>query len=166
VALHCRYFSITTLTTVGFGDVSPVTEPGRFVVVLEMLCAVTIIPFELTSISRTLAAEDEELKGASGTAEVAEAEVNAEVNAFTEAQAAAVTAATAAATAAEARATTAEARAAAAEARAAAAEEKARVMAAEVRAMAAEVRATKAEARATAAESRVAEARGSGSQDR
>jgi voltage-gated potassium channel Kch len=35
------YFSVTTLTTVGFGDIVPATQEGRFVVALEMIAAVT-----------------------------------------------------------------------------------------------------------------------------
>jgi voltage-gated potassium channel len=52
------YFSITTLTTVGFGDVVPITQGGRFVVACEMVAAITLIPFELSSLSRTLAAAE------------------------------------------------------------------------------------------------------------
>lgn len=51
------YFSITTLTTVGFGDVVPVTGLGRFVVTLEMMAAVTLIPFELAALSQALSDE-------------------------------------------------------------------------------------------------------------
>ena len=42
------YFSITTLTTVGFGDVVPITQSGRVIVALEMIAAVTLIPLEVT----------------------------------------------------------------------------------------------------------------------
>ena len=62
--LDALYFSITTLTTVGFGDVVPISQAGRAVVALEMICAVTIIPFELTSLSRTLADDEQRRKGA------------------------------------------------------------------------------------------------------
>ena len=37
------YFAITTLTTVGFGDLVPTTEIGRLIVAGEMLAAVTFI---------------------------------------------------------------------------------------------------------------------------
>ena len=54
------YFSITTLTTVGFGDVYPITPSGRFVVALEMIAAVTVIPLELTGLSRVASLEADE----------------------------------------------------------------------------------------------------------
>jgi len=56
------YFSLSTLTTVGFGDVVPLSEPGRLAVCAEMVCAVTIIPFELTSLSRTFSEEEQRRK--------------------------------------------------------------------------------------------------------
>lgn len=56
------YFSLSTLTTVGFGDVVPISEPGRLAVCAEMVCAVTIIPFELTSLSRTFTEQEQRRK--------------------------------------------------------------------------------------------------------
>ena len=44
------YFAITTLTTVGFGDLVPTTEIGRLIVAGEMLAAVTFIPYEVTQL--------------------------------------------------------------------------------------------------------------------
>jgi len=38
------YFGLTTLTTVGFGDIAPVTLPGRLVVMASILVGVAIIP--------------------------------------------------------------------------------------------------------------------------
>ena len=46
-------------------DVYPVTPQGRFVVALEMLAAVTVIPFELTALSRALSEEQAALSRAS-----------------------------------------------------------------------------------------------------
>ena len=82
------YFSVTTLSTVGFGDITPVTQLGRSAVVLQMVAAVTIIPFEITKLvqassvaapppSATAAGEDEpqvvqgDATGRDGVAEVA-----------------------------------------------------------------------------------------------
>ena len=45
------YFSVTTLTTVGFGDVVPITPTGKAFVALEMLAAVTVIPSGLASVA-------------------------------------------------------------------------------------------------------------------
>jgi len=41
------YFSIVTLTTVGFGDIVPVTPAGRFVTVLMILVSIALIPWQL-----------------------------------------------------------------------------------------------------------------------
>ena len=59
------YFSVTTLTTVGYGDVVPLTSAGRFVVALEMVAAITVIPFELAAFSNALEEETRELSRSS-----------------------------------------------------------------------------------------------------
>jgi voltage-gated potassium channel len=38
------YFGLTTLTTVGFGDITPITTEGRFVVIASILVGVVVIP--------------------------------------------------------------------------------------------------------------------------
>jgi voltage-gated potassium channel len=40
------YFTIVTLTTVGFGDIVPVTEIGRWVTVLMILSGIVLIPWQ------------------------------------------------------------------------------------------------------------------------
>ena len=42
--LDAFYFSIVTMTTVGFGDVIPISELGRLLTVLMILTGVTLIP--------------------------------------------------------------------------------------------------------------------------
>lgn len=42
------YFSVTTLFTVGFGDILPVTPEGRFITSVYILVSAAIIPFQLT----------------------------------------------------------------------------------------------------------------------
>ena len=58
--IYSIYFTLATTTTIGFGDVVPVTSEGRFVVALEMVAAVTVIPFELTQLSKALSLEEKE----------------------------------------------------------------------------------------------------------
>ena len=41
------YFSIVTLTTVGFGDIVPVTPIGRFATVLMILVSIAFVPWQL-----------------------------------------------------------------------------------------------------------------------
>ena len=45
------YFGLTTLTTVGFGDISPITVSGRFVVGASILAGVAIIPAQAASLA-------------------------------------------------------------------------------------------------------------------
>ncbi len=41
------YFAIVTMTTVGFGDLTPISEEGRLVTLLMILTGITIIPWQL-----------------------------------------------------------------------------------------------------------------------
>ena len=58
------YFSVTTITTVGYGDVVPITQWGRAVVALEMLAAVTVVPYEIARLSN--AVQDAAVSNADG----------------------------------------------------------------------------------------------------
>ena len=44
------YFGLTTLTTVGFGDIAPVTPQGKLVVCASILAGVAIIPAQAASL--------------------------------------------------------------------------------------------------------------------
>jgi voltage-gated potassium channel Kch len=48
------YFGLTTLTTVGFGDIAPITPLGRAVVSFSILFGITIIPVQLSSLASAL----------------------------------------------------------------------------------------------------------------
>jgi len=48
------YFGLTTLTTVGFGDIVPVTPAGRAVVGLSILFGITIIPVQLSALANAI----------------------------------------------------------------------------------------------------------------
>lgn len=48
------YFGLTTLTTVGFGDITPITAEGRLVVSASILVGVAIIPVQLSSLAEAL----------------------------------------------------------------------------------------------------------------
>ena len=50
------YFGLTTLTTVGFGDITPVTVQGKLVVCFSILVGIAVIPLQLTSLAEALIA--------------------------------------------------------------------------------------------------------------
>jgi voltage-gated potassium channel len=52
--LDAFYFSVVTMTTVGFGDVIPISEVGRLLTVLMILTGVALIPWQLSNLIRQL----------------------------------------------------------------------------------------------------------------
>mmetsp|Transcript_28620 Transcript_28620/g.45995 ORF Transcript_28620/g.45995 Transcript_28620/m.45995 type:complete len:458 (-) Transcript_28620:137-1510(-) len=60
------YFGLTTLTTVGFGDISPVTPEGRLVVSLSIILGVTIIPVQLGNLAEAFMLDQRQMKSESG----------------------------------------------------------------------------------------------------
>jgi voltage-gated potassium channel len=46
------YFTVVTLTTVGFGDITPVTRAGRFVTIAAILAGIILIPWQASKIVR------------------------------------------------------------------------------------------------------------------
>ena len=64
------YFGLTTLTTVGFGDITPVTFEGRLVVSVSILAGIAIIPVQLSSLAEALLNRDTITRAAEGRATV------------------------------------------------------------------------------------------------
>ena len=52
--LDAFYFSVVTMTTVGFGDVTPISELGRLLTVLMILTGVALIPWQVGDLIRRL----------------------------------------------------------------------------------------------------------------
>jgi voltage-gated potassium channel len=52
--LDAVYFAIATMTTVGFGDVTPKTEVGRFLTILMILTGIALIPWQLGDLVKRL----------------------------------------------------------------------------------------------------------------
>ncbi len=46
------YFSVVTLTTVGFGDIAPVSDNGRLVTMLMILSGIVFIPWQVGQIAK------------------------------------------------------------------------------------------------------------------
>lgn len=52
--LDAVYFSVVTMTTVGFGDVTPLSEGGRLMTVLMILTGIALIPGQLGALIKEL----------------------------------------------------------------------------------------------------------------
>lgn len=52
--LDAFYFSVVTMTTVGFGDVTPISEVGRLLTVLMILTGVALIPWQVGDLIKRL----------------------------------------------------------------------------------------------------------------
>ncbi|MDX2230395.1 MAG: ion transporter [Leptolyngbyaceae cyanobacterium bins.349] len=52
--LDAVYFSVATMTTVGYGDVTPRTEVGRLLTILMILTGIAIIPWQLGDLIKRL----------------------------------------------------------------------------------------------------------------
>lgn len=52
--LDAFYFSIVTMTTVGFGDVTPISELGRLLTVLMILTGIALIPWQVGDLIKRL----------------------------------------------------------------------------------------------------------------
>ena len=48
------YFTVVTVTTVGFGDIIPVTETGRLITLLMIISGVVLIPWQASQILREM----------------------------------------------------------------------------------------------------------------
>lgn len=45
------YFTVTVLATVGFGDITPVTDPARLVVTMQMVIGITLVGTAIKALS-------------------------------------------------------------------------------------------------------------------
>ncbi|NEP13482.1 MAG: ion transporter [Symploca sp. SIO2C1] len=52
--LDAVYFSIVTMTTVGFGDVTPISEAGRLLTLLMIMTGIVLIPWQLGDLIKQL----------------------------------------------------------------------------------------------------------------
>lgn len=54
------YFTVVTLTTVGFGDITPATRAGRLVTIAAILAGIVLIPWQASKIVREWTHRDEQ----------------------------------------------------------------------------------------------------------
>jgi voltage-gated potassium channel len=52
--LDALYFAVVTMTTVGYGDVTPISELGRGLTVMMILTGIALIPTQISSLIRQL----------------------------------------------------------------------------------------------------------------
>ncbi|KAJ3073984.1 potassium channel, sub T, member 2, partial [Quaeritorhiza haematococci] len=52
--MESLYFVIITVSTVGYGDISPKSTPGQFVVVIIILVALIVVPGLISSVAETI----------------------------------------------------------------------------------------------------------------
>lgn len=52
--LDAIYFSVVTMTTVGFGDLTPKSEAGKFLTILMILTGIALIPWQLGDLIKQL----------------------------------------------------------------------------------------------------------------
>lgn len=52
------YFSITALSTVGFGDIAPITPVGRTITSIAVLVGICLIPFQLGGVAKAIAEDN------------------------------------------------------------------------------------------------------------
>lgn len=52
--LDALYFAVVTMTTVGYGDVTPVSDAGRGLTVMMILTGIALIPTQISSLIRQL----------------------------------------------------------------------------------------------------------------
>lgn len=60
--LDAVYFSVVTMTTVGFGDVTPISETGRFLTVLMIFTGIALIPTQVGDLIKRLVKTTNEIE--------------------------------------------------------------------------------------------------------
>jgi voltage-gated potassium channel len=52
--LDAIYFAVATMTTVGYGDISPISQTGRLLTILMILTGIALIPWQIGDLIRRL----------------------------------------------------------------------------------------------------------------
>lgn len=56
------YFIVTTVTTVGYGDITPNSAPGKLTIILVMMTGIAIVPSLVTDFQRAIASSQDGLE--------------------------------------------------------------------------------------------------------
>ncbi|NES85459.1 MAG: potassium channel family protein, partial [Moorea sp. SIO2B7] len=60
--LDALYFSIVTMTTVGFGDLTPLSEGGRLLTLMMILTGIMVIPWQVGDLIKQLVKTANQIK--------------------------------------------------------------------------------------------------------
>lgn len=60
--LDAVYFAVVTMTTVGFGDVTPISQAGRLMTVLMILTGITLIPWQVGDLIKQFVKNNRQVK--------------------------------------------------------------------------------------------------------
>lgn len=60
--LDAIYFSVSTITTAGFGDITPATQLGKFLTILMILTGIVLIPWQLGDLVKRLVKTTEQIQ--------------------------------------------------------------------------------------------------------
>lgn len=52
------YYMVVTLTTVGFGDITPVTSTGRWITILSIMAGIIIVPYQASKIVKAWSSQE------------------------------------------------------------------------------------------------------------
>jgi voltage-gated potassium channel len=55
------YFAVVTMTTVGFGDITPISQAGKLMTVLMILTGIALIPWQLGDLIKQVAKSDSKI---------------------------------------------------------------------------------------------------------
>ena len=62
--LDAFYFAVVTMTTVGYGDITPVSKVGKLVTVLMILSGIAIIPWQISDLIKSFVNTNDKIRNA------------------------------------------------------------------------------------------------------
>jgi voltage-gated potassium channel len=62
--LDAFYFAVVTMTTVGYGDITPVSKAGKLVTVLMILSGIAVIPWQISDLVKSFVNTNDKIRNA------------------------------------------------------------------------------------------------------